>query len=158
VAERLPNIQRRIFELVYLDQRSHRECYEMLRSADMPGLTFREFRAELRATYQAVVNGRRGQIVPELSGFAVPLEEEVAGEIDPGPEPARQAVLEQALGLLDAEDRVAVELYVMGGVPADQVAAMLGLPNAKAVYNRVYRALAAVRERLETAGIRREDL
>jgi DNA-directed RNA polymerase specialized sigma24 family protein len=41
----------------------------------------------------------------------------------------------------------------MGGMPADQVARSLGLQNAKAVYNRVYRALAQLRERLERSGI-----
>jgi hypothetical protein len=35
---------------------------------------------------------------------------------------------------------------------------MLGFPNAKAVYNRVYRALDALRSELERAGIKREDL
>ena len=51
-----------------------------------------------------------------------------------------------------------LELYVMEGLPAEQVATIAGLPNAKAVYNRVYRTLAAARERLEAAGVRREDV
>ena len=54
--------------------------------------------------------------------------------------------------------RVAIELYVMEELPAADVARIVGLPNAKAVYNRVYRALADLRERLESAGVRREDL
>jgi DNA-directed RNA polymerase specialized sigma24 family protein len=67
-------------------------------------------------------------------------------------------MVEGVLSTLGAEDRVAVELYVMEGVPADRVARVLGLPNAKAVYNRVYRALAVLREQLERAGIRREEM
>ena len=69
-----------------------------------------------------------------------------------------RAQLERALGCLTAEDRVAVELYVVDELPAEAVAKILGLPNAKAVYNRVYRANEALREQLEQAGIRREDL
>ena len=66
--------------------------------------------------------------------------------------------MEQALGSLDAEDRTAVELYILDELPGALVAQIVGLPNAKAVYNRVYRALAVLRERLERAGVRLEDL
>ncbi len=47
----------------------------------------------------------------------------------------------------------AVELYVIDEHPAADIARMLGLPNAKAVYNRVYRALDALKHRLEQEGI-----
>jgi DNA-directed RNA polymerase specialized sigma24 family protein len=47
---------------------------------------------------------------------------------------------------------------VLDELPAEAVAKVIGLPNAKAVYNRVYRALAVLREQLEQAGIRREDV
>jgi DNA-directed RNA polymerase specialized sigma24 family protein len=53
---------------------------------------------------------------------------------------------------------VAVQLFVIDELPAKDVARIVGAPNAKAVYNRVYRALAAAREELERAGIRREDV
>ena len=46
-------------------------------------------------------------------------------------------------------------MYVVDQLPAAEVARIMGLPNAKAVYNHVYRALAVVKERLERAGIRR---
>jgi DNA-directed RNA polymerase specialized sigma24 family protein len=55
-------------------------------------------------------------------------------------------------------DRVAVHLYVVEELPAADIARILGLPNAKAVYNRVYRALAALRQRLVQDGFLREDL
>ena len=67
-------------------------------------------------------------------------------------------MLEDAVRSLDTGDRRAVDLYVVDERPAATVATMLGLPNAKAVYNRVYRALGVLRERLEKAGIRRGDL
>jgi DNA-directed RNA polymerase specialized sigma24 family protein len=70
----------------------------------------------------------------------------------------RRAILADAVDSLDTQDRRIVDLYVMDERPAASVASMLGLPNAKAVYNRVYRALGALRERLERSGVRRGDL
>ncbi len=156
LAEKLPPLRRRIFELVFQDHRSHVEAYELIRSRDAPALSFREFQAELRETYRSVAADRKGQILRELG--VVPLrdtEDDPHGTDDP---PLAAATLEQALSCLTPEDRVAVELYVVRELSADAVAKIVGLPNAKAVYNRVYRALAAVRERLERVGIRREDL
>ena len=66
--------------------------------------------------------------------------------------------LAAALESLPPDDRLAVRLYVVDEMPADQVARALGYPNAKTVYNHVYRALAAVRARLEQAGIKGGDL
>jgi DNA-directed RNA polymerase specialized sigma24 family protein len=54
--------------------------------------------------------------------------------------------------------RVAIELLVIERMAAADIARVLGWPNAKAVYNRVYRALDSVRAKLERAGIRRQDL
>jgi RNA polymerase sigma factor (sigma-70 family) len=66
----------------------------------------------------------------------------------------QRAILGAALASLPAEDRLAVQLYVVDEMPADQVARALGYINAKTVYNRVYRALAAIRAGLEQAGIK----
>jgi RNA polymerase sigma factor (sigma-70 family) len=152
VAEALPPLQRRIFELVFSDQRSHVEAYELIHAED-PDLSFRLFQAELRATYQAVTDRRRGGILRELGGSPPPEAEPEAPGNDEATE--QRELLEQALGSLSAEDRVALELYVLEELPAADIARTLGLPNAKAVYNRVYRALAALRARLEQAGVRR---
>ncbi|HEU5041680.1 MAG TPA: sigma-70 family RNA polymerase sigma factor, partial [Gemmatimonadales bacterium] len=54
LARDLPPRRRRIFELVFLDRRSHAETYEVLREAEGSGLTFRAFLADLRETYAAV--------------------------------------------------------------------------------------------------------
>src|SRR6184192_2634410 len=67
VAQGLPPLRRRIFEHVFLDQRSHIEAYELIHAGDVPTLTFREFLSELRATYHAVSTGRRGQILRDLA-------------------------------------------------------------------------------------------
>jgi hypothetical protein len=65
VAESLPALQRRIFEHVFLDRRSHVETYELIRGDQQPALSFREFLVELRATYGAVTKGRRGSAPAE---------------------------------------------------------------------------------------------
>jgi DNA-directed RNA polymerase specialized sigma24 family protein len=156
-AEALPPLQRQIFEHVFLEQRSHVETYELLHGREAPNLSFRQFQAELRATYRAVTQGRRGQVLREL-GPPLPAEDEPASQAAAADTAESRGLLEQALACLSPEDRVAVELFVMEELPADAVARVVGLPNAKAVYNRVYRALATVRERLEQAGLSREDL
>lgn len=149
VAERLPGLEQRIFEYVFLDRRSHVEAYELIVARDAPALSFGEFLIALRATYHAVVDGRRGHVLRELG--AAPPPETDAPTIDEATEEGDQ--LQHALSTLSAEDRVAVQLYVVDELPAAEVARVVGLPNAKAVYNRVYRALAVLRERLAHAGI-----
>jgi len=103
-----------------------------------------------------VTTGRRGHLLRELGTVPAPASESEPAAAEDMTE--RQAVLEEVLRSLAPEDRVAVELYVVEEVPAATVARLLGLPNAKAVYNKVYRALAVLRARLEGVGIRRGDL
>ena len=151
----LPLLQRRIFEYVFVEQRTHVEAYELLRSRENLNLGFGEFLEELRATYRAATAGRNGRLVAELA-LPAPLS---AGTSDPaGDDPAvraeQRAILGAAMASLPPEDRLAVQLYVVDEMPAEQVARALGYPNSKTVYNRVYRALAAIRAGLEQAGIK----
>ena len=153
VADGLPALQRAIFEHVFLERRSHVEAFELLRARDAPSLTFGEFLVQLRATYRAVSDGRRGHVLRELAG-PPPVETETpSAPIDAHVGEA----LQDALSSLDPADRVAVELYLVEELPAETVAKMLGLVNSKAVYNRVYRALAVLRAQLERAGVRGVD-
>jgi len=156
VAAALPPLRRRIFEHVFLDQRSHIEAYELICAREAPSLSFTEFLGELRATYRAATDGRRGQVLGELGGTPPPD----AAAHDDTPEESAEThhLLERALAVLSAEDRAAVELYVVEELSAADVARILGLPNAKAVHNRVYRALAAVRTHLAQVGLARSDL
>ncbi len=158
LAEALPPLRRRIFERVFLEQHSHIEAYELVRERDAPDLSYRQFQAELRATYRAVTEGRRGHLLRELAQPLPPEDETDAQEFPAAVREERASLIEEALARLSPEDRVAVELYVMQELPADAVARTLGLPNAKAVYNRVYRALAVLREGFERAGVGRDDL
>ena len=151
VAAKLPPLRRRIFEFLFINKRSHVESYELLKSSDGCDLTFGQFLAEVSATYRAVGDGRRGRILRELGGPAPPADD---GEDDRSSVSDRREELEDALSCLSPEERVAVELFVVEEMPADAVAKVVGWPNAKAVYNHVYRALAAMRTRLEQADLR----
>ena len=155
IAAALPQVQQRIFEYVFLEQRSHVEAYELLRSRDGATLSFGEFLKELSATYGAATAGRRGRVSAEL---APPPRDNPDAPIDPAVLAEQQALLARALEALPPDDRLAVQLYVVDEMPADQVARALGYPSAKTVYNRVYRALAVIRASLEQAGIRGGDL
>ena len=75
VAEGSPPLRRRIFEHVFLGHRSHVESFELIRSNEAPDLSFSGFLTELRATYRAVTDGRRGRLLREL-GPAPPPEAE----------------------------------------------------------------------------------
>lgn len=155
IAATLPQVQQRIFEYVFLEQRSHVEAYELLCSRDGASLSFGEFLKELNATYAAATAGRRGRVTGEL---AIPPPESPDPPTDPGVLAEQQTLLARALEALPADDRLAVQLYVVDEMPAEQVARALGYPNTKTVYNRVYRALAAIRASLAQAGIRGGDL
>jgi RNA polymerase sigma factor (sigma-70 family) len=159
LAASLPPRQRRIFEYVFLEQRSHVEAYELLRSRDNEKLSFGEFLEELRATYRAATAARKAHLV---AGLAIPPPPVSASpdpsDHDPAVLAEQRAILATALASLPADDQLAVQLYVVDEMPAEQVAHALGYPNTKTVYNTVYRALAAIRAGLERAGIKAGDL
>jgi RNA polymerase sigma factor (sigma-70 family) len=157
LAQQLSPQRRRIFELVFLDRRSHVEAYELLRLQGAPELSFREFLVELREMYRAIAGRGRGRVLREL-GPVPPLDSTEGDPQHPVEAAERTERLRCALQELRPEDRLAVELYVVEGLPAEHVAGILRLANAKAVYNRVYRVLADLRARLEQAGIQRGDL
>ena len=157
LAAELPPMQKRIFEYVFLEQRSHVEAYELLCSRDGASLSFSGFLKELTATYRSALAGRKGRVVADLA-----VSGPHSGAGDPCDDPAalaeRRAILSVALDSIPADDRLAVQLYVVDEMPAEQVARALGFSSAKTVYNRVYRALAAIRACLEREGITGADL
>ena len=155
LAATLPQLQQRIFEYVFLDQRSHIEAYELLCSRDDASLSYGEFLKALSATYAVATAGRHGRVAAELAN---PPPESSDPPADPAAAAEQETFLVRALETLAPDDRLAVQLYVVDEVPAEQVARALGFPNVKTVYNRVYRALAAIRAHLEQAGVRAGDL
>src|SRR5436309_8913847 len=158
IAEQWPPLRRRIFEHVFVHHHSHVAAYEMIRAEDAPALSFGEFLAELRTAYRAVTNGKRGHVLRELWPAPPPDAEPEPAATSPGDAAQRSHPVEQALGSPDAQDPPPVELYILDELPGALVAQIVGLPNAKAVYNRVYRPLAVLRARLDGAAVRLEDL
>jgi RNA polymerase sigma factor (sigma-70 family) len=152
-AEKLPGLQRRIFEHVFVEQRSHLETFELLRTAEASELSFRAFLEELRRTYRAVTEHARGALVREMF-VAPPDVDPDTGAVETA---ETSALLQRVLEGLSAEEQVAVKLYVVDGASAVDVGRILGWP-VKTVYNRVYRAMASVREQLLAAGLTRDDL
>lgn len=154
LAQKLSPLRRQIFEGVFVDNRTHIETYELIHARDAPALTYREFLSELRATYRdASANGHVR--LPTDHNRAV-TEQETATPVTDTSEAAER--LNEALMSLTAEDRLAVQLYVVEDLPAADVARVIGLSGAKAVYKRVYHSLHALREYLADAGIRKGDL
>ena len=154
----LSPIQLRIFEDLLVRRLSHAEAYERVRAPRAaPAMTFGSFLKEAAAMYRAVERARRRGVLHYLTG---PAPDERASE---GADAAYAAAelasrLDEALGSLRADERLAVQLFVVDGVPAAEVARLVGWPDAKSVYNRVHRALQRLRERLQRQGIRPADL
>lgn len=156
IADRLPSLERRIFEYVFHEGRSHTETFELLCSRDAAHLTYREFLRALRSTYAAVRDGRRGELMREL---APRLPEPAPPALDdPAVSADRRERIAAAMTTLSPEDRLTVQLYVVDGLPAAEVARLVGHATAKVVYNRTYRALESLREALHAAGVHRGDL
>lgn len=154
--QQLPPLQQRIVELVILDRVGHAAAFESLRTGAHPDLTFHDFQRELRSVYASISAGRLG---PLLRDLAPPLPEE---SDDSGADRIERAdrhrAVQSALARLDPIDRLAVTLYVLDGLPAAQVAGIMGLTGPKAVYNRVYRVLAELRQDFVRIGIGPGDL
>ena len=155
VPEALSGLQREIYIAVFLEGRSHVEAYEAIASRHGPSVTFGAFLRALRETYRLCPPTRGveslGRPVELRNDVAVPSTD-AAETIDT----ARHIV--DALEVFPPAHRLALELFVIEGRPAAQVAHLVGWPNAKAVYNNVYRMLDALRHKLEGIGMGSDDL
>ena len=156
LAEGMPPLRRQIFQAIFVERRSHVEAYELICAQTSQPFAFRDFLNELRETYSAASAGRRGWILRDLS--PPDLTAEQLDSSDPAEAGERSKRIEQALQTLPAQDRAAVELYVLEDLSAADIARLLGLRNAKAAYNRVYRALDVLRRHMAGLGLTRGDL
>lgn len=149
----LTPLQQRVYQSIFVDGNSHDECFGRLQQADGPEVTRHEFAEALRVTYRSAGHaGTARRTMPDIGGSAVPSPEEhaVAGD--------GALRVSRLLEVLDVTDRLAVQLFVVDELPAAEVARIVGWPNAKAVYNRVSRALARLRGELGRAGLTPGDL
>jgi RNA polymerase sigma factor (sigma-70 family) len=152
----LSPLQREIYLAVFLDGRSHVEAYESICARREPPVTFQEFLREVRETYRlspAAASDPRQRIMVDAA-----LDDVAAPAVDPAENYDSARRVAEALASLPPAERVAVQLFVVEGMPAADVARAVGWPNAKMVYNRVYRALDALRVALARVGVGPEHL
>ena len=152
----LTETQREIFRAICIDGHSHAEAYELLRDATGERISFPAFLREVRAVHQ--VAPCPGRARPVIVATDPALIDAAATEHDPAQTADLVQRIRAVLRVVSPEIRLAVELTIVDRMAAAEVAQLLGWPNAKSVYNRVSRALAAVRTELERQGIGRGDL
>ncbi len=143
----LSPVHRAVFEAIALQGLSYVEAYESLASRGVDTGGFGEFLGIVRNLHRTV-SARAGPISRELIGGSP--ECELPRESHPGSDARLDC--ERALVLLAAypvDLRLAILLFVVDDVPADEVARIVGWPGRKAVYNRVSRGLQALRGQLE---------
>ena len=153
----LSPIQKQIFEHV-VSGRSHVEAYETITAGAPSPIPFSAFLKEVNKTYRAVGVSRRIIARDHIASTAVALDNVAVPGTEPLPMAEASELIARALESLPPDDQLAVQLFVVDEMPAGEVARTVGWRNAKAVYNRVYRALGILRQVFESQGIRREDL
>jgi DNA-directed RNA polymerase specialized sigma24 family protein len=139
--------QRQIFGLIAIQGLSYVEAFEIMKSRGDYGGTFGEFLKEVRELHESVRHSSPG-LVRDLVGIN-PFEGLAQDNINPTSDVlADCSLVTRCLSTMPLDVQTATLLFVVDGVAAGEVARIVGWPNAKAVYNRVYRALAAIREQL----------
>jgi RNA polymerase sigma factor (sigma-70 family) len=162
VPDGLSPLGQRIHDYLFVRGHSQRETYELVIGASETAGTRAEYQQALREVHRAVFSGQAPaptRTIPVERLVAVPAD--VAIDLDltmPLVQEDVTRLLNDAMQALEPDVRLAIQLFVVEEVAAQDVARALGWPNAKAVYNKVYRALDAIRERLADRGLGREDL
>ena len=146
----LSDLQQEIYRALCLDGHSHVEAYELIRQRRGEPIPFAAFLREIRSTALQAPCPDRAHVG---RATAPPPDDIPTPEVDPAVTAEAVGRLGQALAGLPSDVRLAVELFVVEQLSAGEVARAVGWPNAKAVYNRVARALARIREVLERAGL-----
>jgi RNA polymerase sigma factor (sigma-70 family) len=152
----LSPLQQEIYTAICIGGHSAVEAYEMIRGRSGSTMPFHAFLRDVRATHKIApcpepTPLRRAARDPPSADAAVPM-------FDPAETAEATHRLATALASQPADIRLAIELFVVERMAAGEVARVVGWPNAKAVYNKVYRALAALRATLEAEGIGPGDL
>lgn len=143
----LTPLREQIYRLVLVERRSHAEAYEVIRARSAELCSFSHFLREVADTYRAV-DARRWSHLAMNHILALESTENTEIERDEMGIEVQQSRLLDALSQLPKSERAAIQLFIVEERPAAEVAHVLGWPNSKAVYNRVRRALAALRARL----------
>jgi len=151
----LSTVQRQIFDCIVGARRSHVEAYELILQRSDVKLSFAAFMREVTATFQIIGKVKGKSVAHYIPGPPLPI-----GQDEPHPHDAlvlaeSAARLDVALATLPADERLAIQLFIVDELPASAVAQTVGWPNAKTVYNRVHRALAVLRREAIRLGLER---
>ena len=152
----LTGLQRELYDALCIAGLSRVEAFELVRSRAEPALSFPGFLKEaraLRATHPCpeLMPPRRPEPMPVLPEISI-------SQSDPAEVTDLAGRLAAALATQPPDVRLAVQLFVVDELKAADVASIVGWPNAKAVYNRVTRALESMRGALEREGVHHGDL
>lgn len=152
----LSPLQQEIYAAVCIEGDSPVEAYERIGARHASATPFHLFLREVRETQRRAPCPRAVPPRRALSAVStVDVPEPSADEVESAELVRRIA---HALASQPQDVRLALELFIVERLPAEDVARAVGWPNAKAVYNRVYRALAALRAGFARDGIGRGDL
>ena len=152
----LSGLQRDLYEALCIGEQSRVEAFEQVRTRGQLELSFAEFLRELRVLRQTHPCPEH---MPPRRPEPLALQPEIAVSVgDPAETEDLARRLAAALSTQPADVRLAVQLFVIDELRAVDVARAVGWPNAKAVYNRVSRALQAMRAAMEREGVGRGDL
>ncbi len=152
----LSKLHRDIYVALCIGGHSAVEAFEVVRAKSGIALSFGAFLREIKVV-------RQGHPCPDSLPVRRPEPLALFPEIplstgDPGELADLAGRLAAALEIHPPDVRLAVQLFVIDELRAADVARLVGWPNAKAVYNRVSRALESMRDALERAGVERGDL
>jgi RNA polymerase sigma factor (sigma-70 family) len=156
VPSHLSALRTEIYSLICADGHSHVEAYELIQARTGSALPFHEFLREVRATQLEAPCP--DSIRARTSSRESTHPEPATDAFDPAESEELVRRLGEALSRQPSDVRLACELFVVERLPAADVARVVGWPNAKAVYNRVYRALEVLRAELKRTGIGPGDL
>jgi RNA polymerase sigma factor (sigma-70 family) len=141
----LTDIQQQIFDRIISQHLSHVEAYELIVQRSGPALSFGAFMREVAATFEILERSSGKTVARYFPGSPQPIGDEELHPHDALVLSELATRLDTALATLPPDERLAIQLFVLDELPASAVARTVGWPNAKAVYNRVHRALAALR-------------
>lgn len=152
----LSDLHRGIYLALCIEGHSAVEAFEIVRASSGQEMSFAAFLREIRLARQAnpcpdSLPVRRPEPLPLLPEIPVSTG-------DPGELADLAGRLASALEIHPPDVRLAVQLFVIDELRAADVARLVGWPDAKAVYNRVSRALESMRAALEREGVGRGDL
>lgn len=149
----LTTLQRQIFDCIVGEHRLHVEAYELILQRSQIELSFSAFMKEVAATFQTIEQMSGRTVAHYFPGPPLPIGQDERHQHDAIVLAESAAKLDLLLAMLPADERLAIQLFIVDELPAGTVAQIVGWPNAKAVYNRVHRALATLRPEAKRLGL-----